>query len=50
MAEQKRNFLLARGESLTVAIPAPGRVLEREAPYSFPEAQARLTPMLTHAV
>lgn len=50
MAEKKRNFLLARGESLTVAIPAPGRVLEREAPYSFAEAQARLAPMLTAAV
>ncbi|MGD9714074.1 MAG: S8 family peptidase, partial [Thermomicrobiales bacterium] len=50
MADGKRNFLLARGESLTTNIPAPGRVLEREAPYTLAEARDRLAPMLSDAV
>jgi len=49
VADSKRNFLLGRGENLTVPIPAPGRTLDWEAPYTLEQAKARLQPMLSAA-
>lgn len=49
MAES-RNFLLGRGERITEPIPPPGRVLDREPPYTLAQARARVRPMLQEAV
>lgn len=45
-----RNFLLGRGERITEPIPPPGRVLDREPPYSLARARARVQPMLRDAI
>lgn len=49
MAERP-NFLLGRGENLVEPIVMPGRPLQREAPYTIPEARDRLVPMLRDTV
>lgn len=49
MAE-KRNFLLGKGERLTEPVLPSGRKLDREPPYTYAEARARLTPMIEGAI
>lgn len=46
----KRNFLLGHGERLTEDVVVRGGGGSKEAPYTFAEAKARLTPMLERAV
>src|ERR1700722_13767011 len=41
-----RNFFLGKGERLTEPVTPPGRKLDKEPPYTFDEARARLAPML----
>src|SRR5712672_3593590 len=43
----KRNFLLARGERLTVPVTVKGGGQPKEAAYTFAQARARLSPMLS---
>lgn len=46
----KRNFLLGKGERLTEPVLPSGRKLDREPPYTYGEARARLTPMFEAAI
>lgn len=46
----KRNFLLGKGERLVEDIPPKSGGGPKAAPYTFSEARARLTPMLTRTV
>ena len=42
----KRNFFLGKGERLTEPVTPSGRKLDKEPPYAYEEARARLAPML----
>ena len=46
----KRNFLLGKGERLVEDVRGGGGGAPKHHPYTFSEAQARLTPMLTRVV
>jgi hypothetical protein len=41
-----RNFFLGKGERLTEPVTPSGRKLDKEPPYTYDEARARLAPML----
>ncbi len=47
---ERKNFFLGKGERLTEPVTPSGRKLDKEPPYTYEQARARLAPMLDQTI